>query len=69
MNVQASQRKHQCTSRPVVGAPEVSGAAEVVVPRGFEHDIALASRRDMDYPMAQKLAVAIVEVVRGGLAD
>lgn len=52
-----------------MGAPEVSGAAGEVLPTGFEGDIALASRRDMDYPMAQKVVVAIVEAVRRGLAD
>lgn len=71
MNVQASQREHQCRGYLVVGVAGVVGSAAVIVPRGFENCIALASRRDMDYSIAQQAVgagVAIVREVRGGLA-
>lgn len=71
MNVQASQREHQCRGCPVAGAVGVSGAAVAVALRGFENYIVLASRRDMDYSIAQEAVgagVAIVREVGGELA-
>lgn len=60
MNVQANQRDYHCRNRPLVRVPGAAGASQVVVAKDFERGIALASMRDMDYPMPQEVAVGEV---------